>query len=70
MLASITGSLVLGLAVLDGRLTADEAFALSRLDEAYQAEKMGRRPGGRSSGPGVWPAEMDHAAELVRLSRA
>src|SRR5664279_460681 len=41
VLASITGSLVLGLAVLEGRLTADEAFALSRLDEAYQAERWG-----------------------------
>ncbi|MEP6830893.1 MAG: ATP12 family protein, partial [Rhizomicrobium sp.] len=39
--ASVTGSLVLGLAVLDGRLTAQEAFVLSRLDEAYQVERWG-----------------------------
>ncbi len=49
VLASVTGSLVLGLAVLDGRLAAAEAFALSRLDEDYQAEKMGRRPGSRTA---------------------
>src|SRR5262249_7527446 len=42
VLASVTGSLILGLAVLDGRLSAAEAFALSRLDETYQAERWGR----------------------------
>jgi chaperone required for assembly of F1-ATPase len=69
ILASITGSLVLGLAVLDGRLTADEAFALSRLDEAYQAERWGvdREAEQRA---GRLAAEMGHAAQLVRLSRA
>ena len=35
-------SLGLGLAVADGRLTAAEAFGLSRLDEDYQAERWGR----------------------------
>ena len=68
VLASITGSLVLGLAVLDGRLAADEAFALSRLDETYQAEKWGtdREAEGRAA---HLEAEMAHAARLVRLSR-
>ena len=61
VLASITGSLVLGLAVPDGRLDAAKAFALSRLDEAYQAEKWGAdaRP---SSGPGAWPRKWTMAA--------
>jgi chaperone required for assembly of F1-ATPase len=69
VLASITGSLVLGLTVLDGRLSAQEAFALSRLDETYQAEKWGRdhEAEGRAT---RLAAEMEHAAELVRLSRA
>jgi chaperone required for assembly of F1-ATPase len=39
--AAITGSLVLALALADGRLTAAEAFAASRLDESFQAEKWG-----------------------------
>ena len=40
-LVAITGSLVLGLAVARGRLTPDAAFALSRLDEDWQAELWG-----------------------------
>ncbi len=35
------GSLVLGLAVAEGRLDADEAHALSTLDELFQAELWG-----------------------------
>jgi chaperone required for assembly of F1-ATPase len=69
VLASIAGSLVLGLAVLDGRLTADEAFALSRLDEAYQAERWGADREAEQRA-GRLAAEMGHAAALVRLSRA
>lgn len=40
-LTAITGSLALGLAVLARHLTAVEAFALSRVDETFQAEKWG-----------------------------
>lgn len=40
-LVAITGSLVLGLAVAEGRLTADDAFALSRIDEHWQIEQWG-----------------------------
>ncbi|MDF1794451.1 MAG: ATPase [Thalassobaculaceae bacterium] len=39
---SITGSLILALAVQDGDLGAEEAFELSRIDEAFQAEKWGQ----------------------------
>ena len=39
--AAITGSLVLALALLERRLDAAEAFALSRLDEAFQNEAWG-----------------------------
>ncbi len=39
--ATILHSLVLALALAEGRLTADEAFALSQLDERYQAEHWG-----------------------------
>ncbi len=40
-LVSISGSLVLGLAVTHGRLPAEEAWALSRLDEDWQIEQWG-----------------------------
>jgi chaperone required for assembly of F1-ATPase len=40
--ATITGSLVLALAMAEGRLAAGEAFALAHLDETWQAEKWGR----------------------------
>ena len=39
---AITGSLILGLAMAKDRLTADDAFALSRIDEHWQAELWGR----------------------------
>lgn len=40
-LVAITGSLVLGLALAAGRITPDEAWALSRIDEDWQAEQWG-----------------------------
>lgn len=40
-LIAITGSLVLGLAVAEGRIDAEEAFDLSRIDEHWQAEQWG-----------------------------
>ncbi len=40
-LVAMSGSLVLGLAVTHGHLTGAEAFALSRLDETFQAEIWG-----------------------------
>jgi chaperone required for assembly of F1-ATPase len=35
------GSLVIGLAVMEGRLDADAAFAASQLDETFQIEAWG-----------------------------
>jgi chaperone required for assembly of F1-ATPase len=35
------GSLILALALRDGRLSADEAWALSQLDETFQIERWG-----------------------------
>jgi chaperone required for assembly of F1-ATPase len=40
-LVAISGSLVLGLAVRAGKLSADQAFRLSRIDEDWQAEHWG-----------------------------
>jgi chaperone required for assembly of F1-ATPase len=38
---TITTSLILALAIADGRLSVGDAFALSQLDERYQAERWG-----------------------------
>ena len=38
---TISGSLALGLAVVKGRLSAAEAWALSRVDEDWQIEQWG-----------------------------
>ena len=40
-LVTLPGSLVLGLAVIHGRLDADAAHQLSRIDEAFQASQWG-----------------------------
>ena len=40
-LTSLSGSLILALAVLHGRLTPEEAWALSRLDEQWNIEQWG-----------------------------
>jgi chaperone required for assembly of F1-ATPase len=40
--ATITGSLVLALALAEGRLTAAHALELAQLDETWQAEKWGQ----------------------------
>lgn len=52
-LTTITGSLVIGLAVLHGRLDAEAGYAASEIDEAYQTELWG----------------MDREAEQRRRSR-
>jgi chaperone required for assembly of F1-ATPase len=41
VIASITGSLVLALALVAGAINPAQAFQLSRLDELYQAESWG-----------------------------
>lgn len=41
-LVAISGSLILGLAVAQGRLDVDAAFDLSRIDEHWQADLWGR----------------------------
>ena len=69
IMASITGSLVLGLAVLDQELTPQDAFALSRLDEAFQAEKWGTDREAEERARRL-AAEMEQAMRLVKLSQA
>jgi len=43
-LTHISGSLVVALAVAEGRLSADTAFAAAQLDELYQIERWGEDP--------------------------
>lgn len=38
---SLSGSLVLGLALIDGQIAADKAYELAHLDETWQAERWG-----------------------------
>ena len=40
-MVSITGSLILGLAIIHRRLSAEEAYQLSRIDEQWQLEQWG-----------------------------
>lgn len=41
-LVTLPGSLLLGLGVIKGRITAEEAHALARIDEEFQADRWGR----------------------------
>lgn len=67
-LVTLPGSLVLGLAVLAGRIDAAEAHRLSRLDEAFQAEQWGRDAEAEAAAEERREA-MVHAERLFRLSR-
>lgn len=58
--ATVTGSLVLALALSDARLSAEDALALAMLDEDFQAEKWGRDA----------EAEAHRARSLADLSAA
>jgi len=40
-LAAVAGSLILALAVSEGRIDAEQAFALAQLDESFQSERWG-----------------------------
>lgn len=65
-LVTLPGSLVLGLAVLDGRLTAAEAHALSRVDDEFQAEGWGRDDEAETAAANRLVA-MENAERLLKL---
>jgi chaperone required for assembly of F1-ATPase len=69
ILTTVTGSLTLALAVAAGRITAGEAFALSRLDEDYQAEKWGEDREARKRAEGL-AREAEMAGKFIALARA
>ena len=68
VLASITGSLVLALAVSDGKLDAAKAFELSRQDEDHQAERWGRDAEATARANAL-AAEMASASVFLAASR-
>lgn len=68
VVASITGSLVLALAVLAGEISGPRAFALSRVDEIYQAEKWGEDAEAVKRAAAL-AQELDKAVELILSAR-
>lgn len=67
-LISISGSLILGLAVTRGVLSEDEAWRLSRIDEHWQIEQWGEDEEAAASEASKQNAFRD-AARFYRLSR-
>jgi len=64
VIASITGSAVLALAVAQGFVTGPQAFEASRIDEIYQAEKWGE-DGEAAKRTAALARELDKAVELI-----
>jgi chaperone required for assembly of F1-ATPase len=68
VVASIAGSLVLALAVADKRLAPGEAFAVSQVDERFQAEKWGLDAEAEARARRL-AKELDAAARFMDLAR-
>lgn len=68
-LVTLPGSLILGLAVLRDRLNVEDAHALARIDEEFQADRWGRDEDAEAAAAGRLQAMQD-AARLWRLSRS
>jgi chaperone required for assembly of F1-ATPase len=68
VIASITGSAVLALAVADEFVSGADAFGLSRIDETYQAEKWGE-DAQAAVRAGNLAQELDKAVELMAAAR-
>ena len=68
VIASITGSTVLALAVAEGFIPGTYAFQLSRIDETYQAEKWGEDAEAIKRAAAL-AHELDKAVELIALVR-
>ena len=67
-LVTLPGSLVLGLAVLRGRLDAETAWKLARIDEEFQADRWGRDDEADLAAQGRLEA-MRNAERFYQLSR-
>ena len=68
VIASITGSTVLALAVAEGFIPGAYAFQLSRIDETYQAEKWGEDAEAVKRAA-LLAHELDKAVEMIALVR-
>jgi chaperone required for assembly of F1-ATPase len=68
VIASVTGSTVLALAVADGFVSGARAFELSRIDEIYQVEKWGEDAEAAKRAAAL-ALELDKAAELIGHGR-
>lgn len=66
-IASICGSLVVALGLVDGRLDSHEAWDLSQLDDSWQMEKWGADPDAVARREGQ-RAEMDAAAAFLAMA--
>jgi chaperone required for assembly of F1-ATPase len=69
VMASITGSLVLALALAEGAINPTQAFQMSRLDEDYQAGQWGEDAEAAARVQAL-AREMDIAAAFLAASRA
>lgn len=68
VVASISGSLVLALGVVEGEISGAHAFVLSRIDENYQAEKWGEDAEAAKRATAL-AHELDKAVELISSVR-
>jgi chaperone required for assembly of F1-ATPase len=68
VVASVAGSVVLALALADGELVPARIFALSRIDEDYQASKWGRDHEAEIRASNL-ARELDTAAEFLAAAR-
>ena len=62
------GSVVIGLALVEARVSAEEAFALSQLDESFQIEQWGEDEEAMRRRAGL-RADIDAAARFLALLR-
>jgi chaperone required for assembly of F1-ATPase len=69
VVASISGSVVLALALAEGELVPMQIFALARIDEDYQASKWGRDHEAEVRATSL-ARELDKAAEFIAAARA
>jgi chaperone required for assembly of F1-ATPase len=69
VVASIAGSVVLALALAEGELVPAQLFALSRIDEEYQAGKWGRDHEAEVRATNL-ARELDKAAEFMTAARS
>jgi chaperone required for assembly of F1-ATPase len=66
--ATIMASLILALAIAEGQLTTQDAFALSQLDERYQAERWGFDRAAESRAEAM-AGDLELAARFLALCR-